>query len=93
MAHWNYKTGQVTVFKAIKVLGEWHQIDCGCSGGLEWGGDSPRECNRCGGAGYIFWHRKSKVFALYPGGPFCSGRGDLTDLELNGYKYPERSTK
>ena len=49
---------------------KWDVLDCGCCGGLEWGGEYPRECQRCGGGGVIFRHRKSAALAMYPGGPF-----------------------
>lgn len=49
----------------------WLIIDCGCSDGLEWGGDYPVECKRCDGNGWIAFHRCSKITAKYPGGPFC----------------------
>lgn len=83
MAYWDYKANIVWHSPAKRIRKGWYSIDCGCSGGLQWGGEEPRECNRCGGAGSICWHKKSKVFAQYPGGKF-QGRGDLTDLELKG---------
>ena len=49
----------------------WDEIDCGCCGGIEWGGEEPRECSRCNAVGVIYQHRESKVRADYPGGRFC----------------------
>ncbi len=83
MAHWSYKDNIVYHSPAKHTGNGWYRIDCGCSGGLQWGGDSPRECDRCKGTGSIYWHKKSKAFALYPSGSFL-GRGDLTKLELEG---------
>ncbi len=48
----------------------WGVIDCGCCGGLEWGGLEPRECGYCNGGGVYYKHRKSGVCAEYPGGRF-----------------------
>ena len=49
----------------------WRQVDCGCCAGLEWGGEEPRECRRCKGWGGLFLHEKSRVLALWPGGPLA----------------------
>ena len=83
MAHWNYKDGKTHYYPAHKEKEGWYTIDCGCSGGIQWGGNEPIECDRCGGTGSIWWHKKSKAFAQYPGGHF-KGRGELTKLELEG---------
>jgi len=83
MAHWDYKAERTWYYPAEDMQNGWYRIDCGCSGGLQWGGDEPRECPRCGAFGFIFWHKKSKTFAQYPGGPF-RGRGILTEIEKNG---------
>jgi len=83
MAFYSCKDNKVYHFPAKWTRKGWYRVDCGCSGGLQWGGDSPRECPRCGGTGELFWHKKSKVFAQYPGGSF-QGREDLTDLEWKG---------
>lgn len=50
----------------------WTLVDCCCCNGLEWGGDSPRECSHCLD-GWFAKHEASGVRALYPGGPFCGG--------------------
>lgn len=83
MAHWDYMDKKIHYYSARDLENGWLEIDCGCSEGLRWGGEYPRECNRCEGIGAIVWHKKSKVFALYPGGPF-KGRGDLTEREHLG---------
>lgn len=48
----------------------WLDVDCGCCGGLEWGGEYPRECTACGGSGRYALHEETGTIALYPGGPF-----------------------
>ena len=48
----------------------WEVWDCGCCVGLEWGGEEPRECRRCGGNGSIAYHKESNRAAAWPGGPF-----------------------
>ena len=83
MAFWDYKTGKTTHFPARDLRNGWFEIDCGCSGGIQWGGEEPTECSECGGRGALYWHKKSRVFAEYPGGPF-RGKGDLSEKELNG---------
>lgn len=83
MAFWNYKDGQTHYHPAKDMGNGWFRIDCGCSGGIQWGGEYPRECNDCEGNGFVCWHKKSGVFALYPGGPF-RGRRQPTKLELGG---------
>lgn len=47
----------------------WTWIDCGCSNGLEWGGDYPRECRDCQGNARLCCHEPTGTIALYPGGP------------------------
>ena len=82
MASWSYDTGFI-YYPAQKINRYWYRIDCGCCGGIKWGGQEPIGCNRCNGTGYIYWHKKSKTFAEYPGGKFI-GRGDLLEIELQG---------
>ena len=84
MAYWNCKDRKIHYSPAKDLGNGWCEIDCGCSGGLQWGGNEPRECNKCQGSGIIYWHINSKVFSLFPGGPFVCGRGDLTERELYG---------
>ena len=71
MAHWDSTINKIVHWKTkkYKQWPGWEEMDCGCCAGIEWGGDYPRECARCGGEGMIFWHRKSRVLADYPGGP------------------------
>lgn len=83
MAHWNYKDGKIHYWPAKDRGDGWFEVDCGCSGGIQWGGEEPIECNTCSASGVIFWHKKSSVFAQYPGGPF-QGKGELSKLELKG---------
>lgn len=73
MAFWDATLRTIVYFKSEPAEGYpgWERIDCGCSNGLEWGGEEPRECRNCGGSGFIFHHIKSGVLALYPGGPLC----------------------
>lgn len=54
----------------------WIREDCGCCGGLMWGGEEPRECRDCGGAGVIWRHEQSGTLAAWPGGPLL-GRVSL----------------
>ena len=56
---------------------KWRVAACGCCNGLEWGGDSPRECTSCGGTGSV-WIRPSGHVFLYPGGP-ALGRWSTQD--------------
>ena len=72
MAYYNSRTNERVSFPPQPVEGypDWEIIDCGCCAGVEWGGEYPRECKRCGGEGYIFRHKKSIVLAEYPGGKF-----------------------
>lgn len=48
----------------------WLRIDCGCCNGIEWGGNYPVECKRCGGGGFLAKHIPTGVVAEYPGGRF-----------------------
>ena len=72
MAHWDSKAGVVVYWptKRCKHHPKWDEIDCGCCAGIEWGGEEPRECRKCGASGVIYRHRKSGVTAQWPGGPF-----------------------
>jgi len=71
MSHWDGKQIVRWPTKPDENYPSWDVIDCGCCAGIEWGGEYPRECKRCGGSGVIYQHRKSKVVAEYPGGRFC----------------------
>lgn len=72
MAHYDWKTNKIISWetKPCEDYPAWDLIDCGCSCGIEWGGEYPRECKRCGGMGRIYRHRKTGLTAEYPGGRF-----------------------
>ena len=70
MAYWNGKKIVYAEPQPSEEYPNWEIIDCGCCAGIEWGGESPRECRGCNGQGYYFRHIKSGVLAQYPGGPF-----------------------
>ena len=72
MSCWDSTTQTIIRFppKQSEHYPAWDEIDCGCCAGIKWGGDSPVECDDCGGNGVQYLHRKSKVIALYPGGLF-----------------------
>lgn len=72
MAHWDAQQGKIIHWPEESVEGypDWEIEDCGCSGGLEWGGEYPTECRTCKGGGVLYHHKPSGVRALYPGGPF-----------------------
>lgn len=72
MAYWNGKVIVYTKPEPCKKHPGWKWVDCGCCGGIQWGGESPTTCSECDGAGSYFRHIKSSVYALYPGGPFLS---------------------
>jgi hypothetical protein len=71
MAHWDSEKGIIVHWptEPYPNYPDWELVDCGCCVGLEWGGDYPRECRQCNGGVYAR-HIKSRVIALYPGGPF-----------------------
>ena len=71
MAYWDGEQIHYAKPTPCEVYPNWDVIDCGCCVGIEWGGEYPIECNRCGGSGWIYNHRKSGTLAQYPGGPFC----------------------
>ena len=72
MSWWNSTTGVIVEFSTTPWpdYPNWMRVDCGCCAGLEWGGETPRECNRCNGNAVIAKHSETGVEALYPGGPF-----------------------
>lgn len=83
MAYWDSAHGQI-VYSSPRALPDypgWADVDCGCCGGIEWGGEQPRECRSCGGTGSIARHTKTGTLALYPGGPLC-GRESLEAQEV-----------
>lgn len=72
MAYWDSKNRKMVYFpdESLEGYPGWVRKDCGCCGGIQWGGDEPRECGDCGGYGAVCEHIESGVRALYPGGPF-----------------------
>ena len=72
MACWDSAAGRIVHAPPRPYPGHrgWLLIDCGCCAGIRWGGESPRECDQCAGGGFQAQHKRSGVFALYPGGPF-----------------------
>ena len=72
MAHYNSEINKIVYFKDEEIEGypDWKMVDCGCSGGLEWGRDTPIECKTCGGSGTICKHKVTGVTKDYPGGKF-----------------------
>ena len=71
MAHWDGKQIVYGEPSQCKDYPKWDVVDCGCCVGVKWGGEYPIECDRCGGSGWIYHHRKSGLLSQYPGGPFC----------------------
>jgi len=70
MSYWDTTTGRV-----VSHLDEpwpdypgWVRVDCVCCNGLAWGGEYPRECSYCEGAGQYAKHVASGMLAEYPGG-------------------------
>ena len=92
MSYWDSEKGVTVHFPLGRMEGSpgWFWLDCGCCGGIEWGGDSPVECRRCMGAGTLGLHLPSKRLALYPGGPFC---GVPTDGEVEAAKRLNTKTE
>jgi hypothetical protein len=72
MAYWDAKAGTIVAFddREVEDCPGWVETDCGCCGGLQWGGEQPVECDNCGGSGRRFKHLASGVIAMWPGGPF-----------------------
>lgn len=72
MAIWSDKEGRVEY--GCDVIDpdspEWIWRDCTCCAGIEWGGESPRECGTCKGWGSYAIHAPSGAVAQWPGGPF-----------------------
>lgn len=71
MAYWDVTTKRIVHWpdKPIEGYDGWTWRDCGCSGGLQWGGDFPHECRSCGGSGAFAVHVASGLIAAWPGGP------------------------
>lgn len=83
MAYWDAENNQIVRFppEPVEDYPGWLLMDCGCCNGIEWGGETPRECRDCGGGGYVFKHKKSGVLAQYPGGPFCGSEAPVAAVE------------
>lgn len=77
MAYWDSKAGQIVYFESQEDPDwpGWLREDCGCCGGIRWGGESPEECDSCAGSGVIWRHKASGSLAQWPGGPFL-GKAD-----------------
>lgn len=73
MSHWDSEQQKVIRWHSARFPEylNWLRIDCGCSNGLEWGGEYPRECDRCKDGGWLWLHEPSRRLALWPGGPFA----------------------
>ncbi|HEY7421442.1 MAG TPA: hypothetical protein VH541_05485 [Gaiellaceae bacterium] len=69
MSHWDGHRIVRWPSEPVEGYPGWTRIDCGCCAGIEWGGEQPRECNRCGESGTLVRHDASGVLALWPGGP------------------------
>jgi hypothetical protein len=60
----------MSMFRARRSGGHlWKRVSCSCCGGLEWGGEEPRECSTCFGSG-MFYVNRHGTGVLWPGGPF-----------------------
>lgn len=70
MSHWDSTQQKIVRWPTEPVVGYpgWFGVDCGCCAGIEWGGETPETCDRCGGSGMIFVHAESLRTAEYPGG-------------------------
>ena len=92
MSYWDSKKGEIIRYPptVCEWRSHWFRLDCGCCGGLEWGGESPVECRRCKGGGELYLHLPSGVLAQYPGGPFC---GVATAEELDAAKSLDTNTE
>ena len=84
MSHYDNQQNKIIRWptKECEEYPGWEEVDCGCCVGIEWGGDYPVECKDCGGSGVRFHHKKSGVYAAYPGGLF-TGRDYKRDITSN----------
>ena len=71
MSHWDGERIVRWEAEAIAEHPGWMAVDCGCCAGIKWGGETPDECDSCGGSGRVAWHPASGVLALWPGGPLA----------------------
>lgn len=83
LAYWDGKQMVYLPEREVEGYPNWRLVDCGCCAGIEWGGDYPQECQRCGGSGGIYKHIRSGLLADYPGGPL-RGRASDTGGDDNG---------
>ena len=81
MSSWNSTEQKIVDFEPRPFPDHpgWIQVDCGCCGGIMWGGEYPVECRRCKGGGVVALHKKSKRIALYPGGQFLGSWPEWVD--------------
>jgi hypothetical protein len=72
VSHYNSDKNEIIHWptRDSEVYPGWEMIDCGCCHGIEWGGEESRECKECCASGIQWRHKKSGVYAEYPGGPF-----------------------
>ena len=63
----------------VEMYPGWVWVNCGCCGGVEWGGEYPRECRECEGSARYAVHLATGTAALWPGGPFNGWRYDPDD--------------
>jgi hypothetical protein len=70
MSYWNSREQRIIEIPPEKHSENWIRFDCGCSGGLRWGGEYPVECYDCEGWGFLYLHVPSGSLAVYPGGRF-----------------------
>ncbi len=91
MSYWDSTKGEIVRFPPTVCDSKpgWFRFDCGCCGGIEWGGETPHECRSCRGGGEVYLHLASRVLALYPGGPFC---GVATDEQVTSVENLRRDT-
>lgn len=82
MSYWDSKNQKMIDRDAfpVKYHPGWAWVDCYCCGGLQWGGDEPRECRSCNGTGWRCVHIDSGIVAIYPGGSLL-GRAGKDELE------------
>ena len=82
MSGWDSANGVEVAWPPKRVDGfpGWAAMDCGCCGGIQWGGDEPRECSDCWAGGWLYVHLASGTVAHYPGGPLLGAHLDAVEL-------------
>ena len=63
------------------IYPNWIAKDCGCCGGLIWGGEELIDCDSCSG-GTIYIHVPSGLCCHYPGGPIAQGRYTQKEIQV-----------